>query len=361
MSLEIRVLKKEEASEYLGAGESLKELIEKERQEVEDRRQTELLQEKLSVKRPFYSRAVDWIRDLTLSDIWCNKGKVIAGLAVIGVLCYLPFGEKARRKNLAEIANSRKPDSALRDVSLTESYSSEMQQAAGLTGTPSNVLDAILYAVQNSPEYVAEAKASGRAGLIPLNPFEVGIRPEILEKDTALCLRAAAELYRQIRATVDTDVGALTIFFSSFDDYQKAMDKARRSEIEHSSFQLEDYKGQLLRNHEVTLELIEKHKKGELSDFDYWHALVKGTPFADMMPYCLKKGKWKSEFENAISEDSSPPAFKIAPADYPYIRVLSDSYYGQLKADFDSFEDFTIHLPPPVREAVSKARAYLNQ
>ncbi len=333
---------------------------------------TTKLKEKLTVQRPFYERAFDWLTDFSLSDIRNNKYVTGLVLGAAAIIIAIPFMYRARFRELAEKADAKTHLVAPEiDNSSIDSYLDDVQEAASMGGAPPTAIEALLYACQNCPEYMDFAKASGKAGIIPLDPAEAGVLPGILENDDELCLQVASEMYGKIRAKTHTDIEALAAVLSSWDEYDAALTAARKTEVQYQggrgrtspdSFKLD------LQKHEETFRLLEKHKRGELTEDEYWGALVSYGGEVGF-PYERNKKNWKMEFERIIAEGNqtggllggSDKDFIIYSQSNPGIRLMTEEAYAREKAIFDSFEDFTTRLPDPVAKAVDLARAYLKQ
>jgi len=191
--------------------------------EIEESAVSAEIKQKLTVERGWFSSAADFVRNITYDDIAvCLKA---VGVAAAAFGFFILIGYNKGRKDVLEASGNAKPKSAV-EFSVQQDYKAYIQKASAATGVDTNVLESLLYAAKANPAYVTSARASGRRGVIPLDPAAVGVKGELLDSDPALCIEAAAEHYASLREKSGSDLEAVAGVVAGWDECQAAIEKA---------------------------------------------------------------------------------------------------------------------------------------
>jgi len=317
------------------------------------------LEKKLTVKRSWLSKAIDSIRSISLDDILNHWKAITFTVGATALVCFAVLYD-ANRKHVIDLADEAKTG-AVAEFSMDSEHESYVQKISGSTGVDRAIIEALLYAAKSNPAYVASARASGKRGIIPLDPAAVGIVPELLDSDPALCIEAAAEHYARLRKKSGSDLEAVAGVVAGFDNAQGAVNLTSALHI-NSCGGKEPYGSckEYLEKHKFTLDIIEKHKKGVLRGFDYYNAITKGL---NSRPGYSKRQneRYKKRFEKIISSPPhDPERFLIHSRYNPWVKVLRPEIVREYEDILMTAKDFTLHLPENSRNAVASARDYLN-
>lgn len=319
------------------------------------------LREKLTVNRGWFSRKIDWIRNVTYDDIrgaWKPLAWVTGGITFLGFLIAM----NPVKDRVLEMADNIKPESSI-EFSIQSSYDDYIQKASASTGVDVTILESLMYAAQNNPDYVASARASGRRGIIPLDPVAVGVKGELLDAYPELCISVAAEHYASLREKSDSDLEAIAGVIAGWDECREAISTSVSRYLKKSSDRSDkNIHEEALETHEFTINLIENHKKGELTGFDYYIALKQKEGRTPHHYWEGDESKYKRMFEDAISQTSkdSDSIYAICPIRHPGLRTLTPKGIKKTRDIVNAYQDFTSNLQEALKNSVASARAYLN-
>ena len=100
------------------------------------------------------------------------------------------------------------------------------QQISEEENIPEYILEGMILASSEENSYSLHQRRQGLGGVVLLNPLEVGVTLEMLNRDPSLSLRIAARQYNRIRRRSSDDEAALAEFFSSYEEMQSALERA---------------------------------------------------------------------------------------------------------------------------------------